>query len=129
MLVVFFVGVGASLRLDAVTSTGLAVFVLVVVRIVAIRLGVAAGLRGSGLDPQPARHAWTGLVSQAGITLGFASVAANEFGGWAAQVQLLLVGAIAVNELVGPVVFRRGLIQAGELDPPGAAAAARRLEP
>ena len=119
VLVVFFVGVGASLRLDALTTTGLAVFLLVVVRIVSIRLGVAAGLRMSGLEPDPARYAWTGLVSQAGITLGFASVAANEFGGWAAQVQLLLVGAIAVNELVGPVVFRRGLVKAGELDPPG----------
>ena len=63
-------------------------------------------------------------MSQAGITLGFASVVANEFRGWATQVQLLLVGAIAIHELVGPVVFRHGLAQAGELDSHDAAAAA-----
>ena len=118
VLVVFFVAVGASLRLDAVAATrswssrwwccG------------SRRSGWAwlAGLRISGIDPEPARHVWTGLVSQAGITLGFAAVAANEFGGWATQVQVLLVGAIAINELVGPVVFRRGLSHAGDLDAP-----------
>src|SRR4030095_7304678 len=84
----------------------------------ATRRGVAGGLRISGIDPEPARHVWTGLVSQAGITLGFAAVAANEFGAWAMQVQVLLVGAIAVNELIGPVVFRRGLSDAGDLDEP-----------
>jgi len=118
VLVVFFVAVGASLRLDAVAATGLTVFAVVLLRLAAIRVGVVAGLRVSGLDPEPARHVWTGLLSQAGITLGFAAVAANEFGGWALQVQVLLVGAIAINELVGPVVFRRGLGRAGDLDAP-----------
>ena len=57
-----------------------------------IRLGLAGGARGRR---RPARagasHAWTGLVSQAGITLGFASVVAGEFPGWGSQLQLLLV--------------------------------------
>jgi len=118
VLVVFFVAVGAALRLDAVATTTLLVLAVVVLRLAAIRLGVAVGLGISGIDPEPARHVWTGLVSQAGITLGFAAVAANEFGAWAMQVQVLLVGAIAVNELIGPVVFRRGLSNAGDLDEP-----------
>jgi trehalose 6-phosphate synthase len=118
VLVVFFVAVGAALRLDAVAATTVLIVAVVVLRLAAIRLGVAAGLRLSGLDPEPARHVWTGLVSQAGITLGFAAVAANEFGAWAMQVQVLLVGAIAINELIGPVVFRRGLSNAGDLDEP-----------
>jgi trehalose 6-phosphate synthase len=55
-------------------------------------------------------------VSQAGITLGFASIVAAEFPGWGNQVQLLIVSLIAIHELVGPAWFRRGLAQAGELD-------------
>jgi trehalose 6-phosphate synthase len=42
---------------------------------------------------------------------------ATEFPGWGNQAQLLLVASIAINELVGPILFRRGLAQAGELDP------------
>jgi trehalose 6-phosphate synthase len=63
-----------------------------------------------------ADHAWTGLISQAGITLGLAAVVAAEFPGWGQQLQLLLVGSIAINELVGPILFRRGLAAAGDLD-------------
>jgi trehalose-6-phosphate synthase/Kef-type K+ transport system membrane component KefB len=116
VLVVFFVAVGASLRLDAVASIGLSALALSAVRLGLIRLGVKAGVRLSGL-PQPiGRYAWTGLVSQAGIALGFAAVVATEFPGWGNQLQLLLVASIAIHELVGPILFRRGLAQAGELD-------------
>jgi trehalose 6-phosphate synthase len=55
-------------------------------------------------------------VSQAGITLGFASVLAAEFPGWGGQLQLLLVGLIAIHELVGPLAFRQGLSGANEID-------------
>jgi trehalose-6-phosphate synthase/Kef-type K+ transport system membrane component KefB len=116
VLVVFFVAVGASLRLDALAAIGLSALALSAVRLGFIRLGAVAGVKVSGL-PEPIReYAWTGLVSQAGITLGFASVIAAEFPGWGNQLQLLLVGSIAIHELVGPILFRRGLIQAGELD-------------
>jgi trehalose-6-phosphate synthase/Kef-type K+ transport system membrane component KefB len=116
VLVVFFVAVGASLRLDALSAIGVSAIALCVVRIGFIKLGLTAGARWSGLADPVANHAWTGLVSQAGITLGFASVVAGEFPGWGNQLQLLLVASIAVNELVGPVLFRRGLVQSGELD-------------
>ena len=108
VLVVFFVAVGASLRLDAVAAIGISAVALSAVRLGFIRLGVAAGVKSSGLPESIGKYAWTGLVSQAGITLGFASVVAAEFPGWGNQVQLLLV-VIAIHELVGPVLFRRGL--------------------
>jgi trehalose 6-phosphate synthase len=116
VLVVFFVAVGASLRLDALAAIGLGALALCVVRLALIRVGLRVGGRWSGLDEPVVAHAWTGLVSQAGITLGFASVVATEFPGWGNQLQLLVVAAIALNELFGPILFRRGLAQAGELD-------------
>jgi trehalose-6-phosphate synthase/Kef-type K+ transport system membrane component KefB len=116
VLVVFFVAVGASLRLDALAAIGLGVVVLSALRLGLIRLGVAAGVRTSGLPQSIGAYAWTGLVSQAGITLGFASIVATEFPGWGNQLQLLLVGSIAIHELVGPVLYRRALVRAGEVE-------------
>ena len=116
VLLVFFVAVGASLRLDALAVIGAGAVALSAVRLGFIKLGVGAGVRLSGLPEPIGTYAWTGLVSQAGITLGFASLVATEFPGWGNQMQLLLVASIAIHELVGPVLFRRGLARAGEID-------------
>ncbi|MGE3490065.1 MAG: trehalose-6-phosphate synthase [Vicinamibacterales bacterium] len=116
VLVVFFVAVGASLRLDALAAIGMSALALSAVRLGFIRLGAVAGVKVSGLPGPIRKYAWTGLVSQAGITLGFASVIATEFPGWGHQLQLLLVASIALHELVGPILFRRGLARAGEFD-------------
>ena len=116
VLVIFFVSIGASLRLDALAVMGPAALVLAFARIVFIRFGVRAGTVWSGADPAVTRYAWTGLISQAGITLGFATVLAQAFPGWGAQVQLLVVALIPLHELVGPLLFRHGLAQTSELD-------------
>jgi trehalose 6-phosphate synthase len=116
VLVVFFVGVGMSLRLEALTAIGVFALVVVGVRLALIRLGVAGGLRLSGIDPQVGSYLWTGLISQAGITLGLAAIVAGEFPGWGNQLQVLIVALIVVHELVGPPLFRNGLLRSGEID-------------
>ena len=116
VLVVFFVAVGTSMRLDALTTIGVAALALSLVRLGFIKLGVNAGVTLFGFPTPTASYVWTGLVSQAGITLGFASVVATEFPGWGSQVQLLLAASIVIHELVGPILFRHGLMRAGEID-------------
>jgi trehalose-6-phosphate synthase/Kef-type K+ transport system membrane component KefB len=116
VLVVFFVGVGASLQLDLLVAAGYVAAALCAVRMILIRLGVAAGLRASGTERMRGGLIWTGLISQAGITLGLASALAAEFPTWGAQVQMLLVALIAIDELIGPALFRIGLARAGEID-------------
>jgi len=114
VLIVFFVAVGASLQLQAVTAIGTVALALVFVRVAWISLGLAVGLRLSGIDRSVGAYAWTGLISQAGITLGLVSVLAIEFPGWGARIQALLVAVIAIDELVGPALFRLGLTRSGE---------------
>ena len=116
VLVVFFVAVGASLRLDALAAIGLTALALSAVGWDSSGSACGSGPGFPGCPTRSGDHAWTGLVSQAGITLGFASIVAAEFPGWGSQMQLLLVASIAIHELVGPVLFRRGLAEAGELD-------------
>jgi trehalose-6-phosphate synthase/Kef-type K+ transport system membrane component KefB len=116
ILVVFFVAVGTSLQLETLAVMGPAAVALGVVRIALIRLGISAGLRTSGVDPGAGAYVWTGLISQAGITLGLAAALAVEFPTWGSRLQMLLVALIAIDELVGPALFRIGLMKAGEID-------------
>ncbi len=119
VLVVFFVAVGTSLRLDTLLAAGVLAIGLGITRVVLIRLGVHVGTRVAGLAPEATAHVWTGLISQAGITLGLAAALAAEYPGWGSQVQMLLVALIVIDELIGPVLFRNGLQRAGEIDTTG----------
>ncbi len=116
LLVVFFVAVGTSLRLEVLAAFGLVVAGLAAARMAMIRLGVWAGVKFADVERPIAGYAWTGLVSQAGVTLGLTSVVAAEFPGPGLQIQMLLVALIVIHELLGPVLFRYGLVQAGEID-------------
>jgi trehalose-6-phosphate synthase/Kef-type K+ transport system membrane component KefB len=116
VLIVFFVAVGASLQLNVLAQMGAVALALVLLRIGWISLGLAAGLRASRIDWRVGAYAWTGLISQAGITLGLASVLAVEFPTWGARIQMLLVALIAIDEMVGPALFRIGLARSGELE-------------
>src|SRR5262249_7458550 len=101
VLVIFFVAIGSSLRVDALAALGPVALGLAAIRAGLIRAGASAGLTWSGIDRRIGGHAWTGLISQAGITLGFASVVASEFPGWGTQLQTLLIALIPIHEFVG----------------------------
>ena len=116
VLVVFFVAVGTSLRVEALAALGLLAVGVGAVRLGLIRFGAGVGARVAGIEPQTSAYAWTGLVSQAGITLGLTAVVASEFPGWGSQIQMVLVALIVIHELTGPLLFRNGLLRAGELE-------------
>jgi trehalose-6-phosphate synthase/Kef-type K+ transport system membrane component KefB len=118
VLVIFFVAVGTSLRLDVLVESGVVVLALSAIRLLLIKLGVALGVRSSGIDRSVGEYIWTGLISQAGITLGFAAVVASEFMEWGPRIQALLVAFIAIHELLGPLLFRYGLSRSGDLTAP-----------
>lgn len=116
VLVVFFVAVGSSLRIETLTMLGAVAVGIAVLRLGLIRLGTFAGMKMSGITPRVGTYVWTGLISQAGITLGLTAVMAAEFPGWGGQIQLLLIAMIVMHELIGPVLFRNGLLRAGDLE-------------
>jgi trehalose-6-phosphate synthase/Kef-type K+ transport system membrane component KefB len=116
LLVVFFVAVGTSLRLDALAAAGRAAIGLAAARVGLIWIGVRVGLSAAKVKDPAAEYVWTGLISQAGITLGLAAALATEIPTWGARVQMMLVALIAIDELVGPALFRTGLVRAGEID-------------
>ena len=114
VLVIFFVAIGSSLRLDVLLTVWPVALILAGVRTGLLRAGTRVGLNVSTIDRGIGEHAWTGLISQAGITVGLASVVASEFPGWGTELQTILIALIPIHELIGPMLFRRGLARAGE---------------
>jgi Kef-type K+ transport system membrane component KefB len=55
-----------------------------------------------------------GLVSQAGLTLGLSVIIAREFPTFGGPFRALCIATVAVNEIVGPVLFKLALDRAGE---------------
>jgi Kef-type K+ transport system membrane component KefB len=113
--VVFFALAGAGLQLEALRDLWAWVVLLVGLRVVGLRYGLRWAGRSPAVSQALARHGWLGLISQAGVTLGLATVARRAFPEWGVSLESLVVAMIGVHELAGPVCFRRALALAGEL--------------
>lgn len=115
VFVVFFALAGASLHVDEVVQLWPLVLPLVLVRILAIRLGSSLGARWGGVPDNPRRYVWMGLISQAGVAIGLATIVAQVYPQRGAEIRTMLLAMIAINEAVGPIFFRQALVRSGEL--------------
>ena len=115
VIVAFFAAAGASLQLDVLAAIGVTALVLALLRFLLIWGTSEAVSRAASLTDTPARFIWMGLISQAGVTLGLATVVAAEFPTWGESVRTLVVALTAIHVLVGPILLRAGLQRAGEI--------------
>ena len=115
LFIVFFALSGA--RIDLLMLGGLlaAIVPLVLARMGAIWAGTRAGARWAGMPKEEAKLVWLGLVSQAGVAIGLAEVVAQVYPGHGASLRTLLLALIAINQIVGPIMFRRALVKGGEI--------------
>lgn len=115
IFVVFFALSGAKIDLADVAPLLPLVLPLAALRAAAIWGGTRLGGRWARpVAGAEVRHVWMGLVSQAGVAIGLAAIVAEAYGGMGEQLRNLLLALIAVNETVGPVLFRRALARSGE---------------
>jgi Kef-type K+ transport system membrane component KefB len=115
VLVAFFAAAGASLQLDALALVGGVAVTLAVARLALIwGIGEFAVRRASPADPST-RLVWMGLISQAGVTLGLASIVASEFPAWGGGVRTLIVALTGLHVMVGPILLKAALQRAGEI--------------
>jgi hypothetical protein len=67
-------------------------------------------------DPAAVRqNGWLALVSQAGVTIGLASIAGEHLPGIGRPFASLAIAVVGIHELTGPIMLRLGLQRAGEL--------------
>ncbi|MEP7048828.1 MAG: cation:proton antiporter [Pseudomonadota bacterium] len=116
VFVVFFATAGADLDIPLLRQMGPVAVALCASRTL---FTIIAGRISSRVADDPAilkRWAWSSLVSQAGLALGLSLVIAKAFPGFGPGFRSLAIAAVAINEMIGPVLFKFALDRAGETD-------------
>ena len=115
LYVVFFTMAGADIDMLVLRQMWVVALALVLGRGVLTFVGTYAGARLAREVPSVRRHGWTGFIGQAGVTLGFATLIASRIPSFGGALKTVIVAGIALNQLLGPVIFRLGLSAAHEI--------------
>jgi len=113
LYVLFFVGSGRELHLEAVAEAGVLGIVFVVTRILGKTLGARLGLLLSGWREELPAFLGSGLLCQAGVALGL--VHALEPLPGTHHMRSVALASVVLFELIGPWLTRRVAIRAGEV--------------
>lgn len=112
--VLFFASAGADLDIPLLRDLWPLALMLAGVR----ALTTFGAARASSIlardEPVLKKWGWTALVAQAGLTQGLAGVIEREFQAFGSQFRALVVANVALNAIVGPILFKIALDRAGE---------------
>ena len=114
IFVAFFAMAGALLDLEAVSLmwSGALLYFLLRLALVWFSTRTAATLMGESETTK--RHLWSGFTPQAGVSLGLAVIIESRIEGFGGTLATLIVASIAINQLIGPILFKRSLQASGE---------------
>ena len=115
IFVVFFALAGAQIELVELAALWMVILPLVLVRMLGLWAGSRVGSAWAKAEPVVRQNVWLGLVSQAGVAIGLATIAAQIYPLRGGQMRTLFLGFLAVNQVIGPVLFRLALNRSGEL--------------
>jgi Kef-type K+ transport system membrane component KefB len=114
VFLVFFALAGSHIELGTLYASLVPIVILVATRGVSFFIGFRVATGASGLAAGVRRFAWIGLVPQAGLALALALIIQDSFPAFGSQAAALLLGVVASNELIGPVLLRAVLVRSGE---------------
>ena len=116
VFVVFFATAGAHLDIPLLQRSWPVAVALCVTRILFTMIAGRISGRLAEDAPILKRWGWSSLVSQAGLALGLSVVIAKAFPSFGDGFRSLAIAAVALNEMIGPVLFKFALDRAGETD-------------
>jgi Kef-type K+ transport system membrane component KefB len=111
---VFFAVAGAGLHWDLFRSVAVIAFALSIVRAFALLFGARFGMAIGRVPAGQRKTIPYGLLSQSGIAIGLSILVEKHFPGWGKGASACLFGAVMINEMIGPVLFRNALVNSGE---------------
>lgn len=114
VFIVFFATAGAHLDLPLLAALWPIALGLSSARAL---VTVGTAIWGSRIAGDPAvirRWGWSSLISQAGLTLGLSVVIVRTFPEFGEGFRSLVIATVALNEMVGPVLFKYALDRTGE---------------
>lgn len=113
--VVFFSIAGATLNLKIFMDNWFIAILIVILRLFTTYYGTYTGTKLTKAPQEIQQYSWMGFIGQAGLSLGLAvMVAQNISGAIGLNIKTLILSAIAINQIIGPVLFRLALIKVGE---------------
>jgi Kef-type K+ transport system membrane component KefB len=112
--VVFFATAGADLNVPLLRQLWPVALLLAGSRSLVTFIGSPIAGRLANDPAMLRRWSWSGLVSQAGLALGLSMVIAREFPLFGTGFRALAIATVAINEMVGPVLFKLALDRTGE---------------
>jgi len=115
LFLLFFVLAGANLEIRILPKIGLIGLGYLIFRIVGKVTGASLGARISNASKSIKRYLGWGLVPQAGVALGCALIAKNDFPEVGSIVFTTIVATTVVYELIGPLCTKYALRKAGEV--------------
>ena len=112
--VVFFAIAGAHLDLPLVKALLPTALALCGLRVIATYAAGRFASRMANDSPVIKKWGWSGLVSQAGLTLGLSAIVERVFPAFGAPFRSLVLATVALNEIAGPILFKTALDRTGE---------------
>ncbi|MDD5005390.1 MAG: cation:proton antiporter [Candidatus Omnitrophica bacterium] len=120
LFLLFFVLAGANLEISILGKLGLIGLVYLIFRVMGKMIGAGIGARISGASRSIKRYLGLGLVPQAGVALGCALIAKNDFPNVGSMIFTTIIATTVIYELIGPLCTKYALQKAGEIliEPP-----------
>ena len=112
--VVFFAAAGAHLDVPILRSLWPFAIALCGSRALATFAAHKLGAPRQGDVPTVDKWGWSGLISQAGVALGIGAIVERNLPAIGPGIRSLVLATIAINEVVGPVLFKLALDRSGE---------------
>jgi Kef-type K+ transport system membrane component KefB len=114
-MVLFFILSGASLDFDSLYSTGLISLLYILFRSLGFITGAFAGGTFASMDRQ--KKSWFGVATQpqAGVALGMALIASQQFPEQQGTILSIIIGSTIIYEIFGPILTRLALLKTGEI--------------
>lgn len=112
----FFTLSGTSLDLKVITSLGIVGIIYLFARSAGKISGAFIGTTLTKSESKLRKYLGFGLLPQAGVAIGLASISANTFPDMGTKILNLVMAAVFVYELVGPILTKHILIKSGEAE-------------
>ena len=112
--VIFFAVAGAALDLRIIAAVAIPAAIISVARALFMWAGCTLGGKRTNAAPEVTRYAWLGLLPQAGLALALALLFERSMPSIGAEAGALVLGVVAINQVITPVFVRVGLVRSGE---------------
>ena len=115
LYVAFFVLAGVNLHLETLGHLGLLGLGYIAARTAGKTIGARIGARLGGFSRLHGHYTGFTLLAQAGVAIGLSATLAQQWPEGGRLVESVVLGAVVIFEIAGPLAIRHGLVRAGEV--------------